>query len=115
MLDLEVFSQEHAFGVSGVVVHNSTASELTHISLVRCAKVLRELEIDAHPILTVYDSIVFECTPENMWEVAEIATNIMETLDEDYPWITVPMKVDIEAGPSWGRLREIDLETRKYI
>lgn len=92
----------------------STASELTHISLVRCAKILRELEIDAYPILTVYDSIVFECTPENMWEVADIASDIMETLDQDYPWITVPMKVDAEAGPSWGRLKELDVENRRF-
>lgn len=89
----------------------STAAEFTHVALIRCAKILRELEIDAYPVLTVYDSIVFECTSDNMWEVAEIVKPIMENLG--FPWMTVPMKVDVEAGLSWGRLKKLDLENRR--
>lgn len=88
----------------------STAADFTHVALVRCAKVLRELGIDAYPVLTVYDSIIFECTSENMWEVAEIVLPIMENLG--FPWMTVPMKVDLEAGLSWGKLKKLDLKNR---
>lgn len=89
----------------------STAADFTHIALVRCARVLRELGIDAYPVLTVYDSIIFECTSENMWEVAAIVKPIMENLG--LPWMSVPMKVDVEAGLSWGKLKKLDLENRR--
>ena len=35
---------------------------------------------------------------------------IMENLD--FPWMSVPMKVDVEAGLSWGRLKSLDLENK---
>jgi DNA polymerase-1 len=91
----------------------STAAEFTHIALIRCAKILRELGIDAYPVLTVYDSIVFSTTSENMWEVAEVCKHVMENLG--FPFMTVPLTVDAEAGFSWGRLKNIDVENRVVL
>lgn len=89
------------------------SGDITHTALVRCAPVFRALGLEVHPVVTVYDSIVFEVKPEDLWEVADIAKKIME--DMKFSWLTVPLKVDFEAGHSWGRLKTLDLETRTVV
>ncbi len=89
------------------------SGDITHTALIICARVLRALGIDAFPVITVYDSIVFDVRVEDLWEVAGIVKEIMEGLD--LPWLTVPLLVDLEAGYSWGRLKELDLETRTVV
>ena len=89
------------------------SGDLTHEAIVRTARILRGANIDAYPVLTVYDSIVFSVTPENLWEVAEIVKRVMEGLK--YDWLTVPLVVDLEAGLSWGRLKKLDLATRTVV
>lgn len=89
------------------------SGDLTHEAIIRTDRVFREADIDAFAVLTVYDSIIFSVTIQNLWRVAEIAKRVMEGLD--YPWLTVPMKVDLEAGYSWGRLKTLCLETRTVL
>lgn len=92
----------------------STAADFTHIAIVRTHKILQELGLDAPIVLTVYDSIIFEPKFEDMWEVADVAKRVMEGIE--YPWMRgVRLKVDLEAGLSWGRLRELDLENRVVL
>jgi DNA polymerase-1 len=89
----------------------SMASDLTLVSLVRCARALRKLALPARPVLTVHDSIIFEIKIEVFWEVARLVNHIMSSIHFD--WMLVPMTVDMEAGYSWGDLRSIDLENQK--
>lgn len=89
------------------------SGDITHEAIVRCARILRALNLDAYPVLTVYDSVVFSVTPENLWEVADVVKQVMENMDFD--WLDVPLVVDFEAGHSWGRLRELDLVTRTVV
>lgn len=93
----------------------STSGDITNFSYVRVAKYLREAGYKAEIVLSVYDSLIFDCPKEEMWDVAEITKAICENLGFDFLG-DVPMKVDIEAGPNgegWGSLRELNLETRE--
>ena len=90
----------------------STAGELTLIALIRCGKALRKMGLDAYPLLTVHDSIVFEVELSILWEVAAITKHIMENLN--FSWLTVPMVVDMEAGLNWGKLKKMNLETQEF-
>jgi DNA polymerase-1 len=91
----------------------STANEFTLIALIRCDMILKELSLPARPLLTVHDSILFEIKMDQFWEAAEVIKEVMEGID--YSFMIVPMTVDMEAGLTWGSLREIDLEKRKLM
>lgn len=53
-------------------------------------------------LLTVHDSIIFEIRNEVLGERLRDIRRIME----DNPWCTIPMKVDIKIGRSWGTAEE---------
>lgn len=88
----------------------SDAAELTIRSIIKLGKAFRALELNAHIVLTVYDSIVVEVQEDQMWEVATVMKKIMEGWD--YPFINVPIVADFEAGYSWGKMRKIDVVSR---
>mgnify|MGYP001186443913 CR=1 FL=1 len=89
----------------------SDAAELTLRSIIKIGKAFRALELDAHIVLTVYDSIVVECCEDQMWQVASVMKQIMEGWD--LPFINVPIVADFEAGYSWGKMKKIDVENRR--
>lgn len=86
----------------------SLASDLTLISLVRCARALRERNLPARVCLTVHDSIVFEVREDVFWEVTQLVSHIMSTIH--FEWMLVPMAVDLEVGRNWGDMRKVSLE-----
>jgi DNA polymerase-1 len=87
----------------------SLASDLTLLSLVRCAKALRARKLPARVCLTVHDSIIFEIKMEAFWEVAQLVHDIMSGIHFD--WMRVPMTVDMEVGLNWGQLKAVDMNT----
>jgi len=90
----------------------STASEFTLIALARLGRITRELGFAAVPVLTVYDSILWDCPQEEMWELADVCKQIMENLE--FPFMAgVPMVADFEVGMNWGRLKSMNLDTRE--
>ena len=61
-------------------------------------------------VLTVYDSLVFSVPPEEVGLFAANTKLIMETWD--LPWVTVPIRADVEFGRNWGnmvKLKDDDL------
>jgi DNA polymerase-1 len=84
----------------------STASDFTLFSLVRTAKALRHLKIDAHVILTVHDSIVYEVRLEQFWQAVDVIKHIAENLN--FSFMNVPLLFDFEAGFSWGSMKKVD-------
>lgn len=90
-----------------------SAAFFTNIALVRIAKAFRELGLPAVLLLTVHDSILAECEVGVMWDVAHTMQYIMEHLD--FPFMTVPLVADLEAGYSWGSMKKIDVANRKVL
>lgn len=89
----------------------SEAADFTHLSLIRIAHALKQLKLPARIVLTVYDSIVLSVRPDAFWQVARLTKGLMEGLS--FPWMTVPLVVDLEAGFDWGHLRKVDVENQK--
>lgn len=85
------------------------SGDITHTAIVRACRVLREAGYKTRPVLTVYDSIVFEVPNEELEEVAPIIKRVMENLNFD--WLLVPMKVDLEVGTHWGDLEDYEIAT----
>jgi len=93
------------------------ASEMTLMALILINYVLRKDGYQSKAILTVHDSIVFDCLLSELLAVAKIAKEIMENLpllsDEVFPgidwtWMTVPIVAEMETGFDWGHLVEFD-------
>lgn len=78
----------------------SIASDLTIDSL--CV-ILDELEVTAcTPLVTVHDSIVFDCLPDAVERSSLLIREIMESRAKELIGWTVPFEVDITTGPDWG-------------
>ncbi len=105
--DAEAFRQAYNFPIQ------SMASDLTLFSIIRTGQVLRSLGINVYPLLTVHDSIIFEVPVEHFWYVSEIVKSIMESMT--FPWLVVPIKADLQGGPNWGTLYNVDLEKKLLL
>lgn len=88
----------------------SEASDFTLRSISRCTDILEHEKLDAWPILTIHDSILFEIKIEQFWAAAEVIKFIMET--QNLSWFKIPLRVDMKAGYQWGRLRKVSLKNR---
>jgi uracil-DNA glycosylase family 4 len=88
----------------------SSASDLTLISIIRIGRELRRRGMKSRILLTVHDSIIFEVYIDEFWDVCELTKGLME--DVRLPWITVPIIADLQAGPRWGTLFSVDLKNR---
>jgi DNA polymerase-1 len=84
-----------------------TASDLTLISMIKAHRLLtEEYEGRANVLTTVHDSIILEIRDDVLHEVSRRVKAIMvETGSELFP--EIPWKVDVEAGPDWGHIKEI--------
>ena len=90
----------------------SSSADCLWFSLLRISRALKQLNLDAFPILTVYDSVVLEVKDELIWEVAQLAQDIMQDLG--FSWITIPLKADCEIGKNWGSLRKVDFSNKSF-
>lgn len=98
----------------------SGASDMTLMSLVLINRILRSEGFRSQIVLTVHDSIVFDCHVDEVIEVATIAKGIMENIRElsddvlpgiDWSFWKVPIVADCEVGYSWGQMVAFDPET----
>jgi len=90
----------------------STASDFTLFAIVRLGRIVRELGFDAHMVLTVYDSILWEVKPSDLFKLCGVCRDVMENLGFSFMG-EVPLTVDFEVGKSWGNLRELDIDGRR--
>lgn len=97
----EEFRQAYNFPIQ------SYASDCTEISLIRCGQSMRAANMKSYPLLTVHDSIIFEVDLDEFWTVAQMVKHIMESIS--FPWMRVPMTVDLQAGKNWGSLQDLDM------
>jgi hypothetical protein len=56
----------------------------------------------------VHDSLLFSTYPGEIFDVLTICKKGMVDMPpREIPWLTVPIRVDFEIGPSWGELIEV--------
>ena len=86
-----------------------TASDLTIISLMRINQALKDGgHDDTHIIITVHDSNILEVPNYKLKEIGRLAQGIMVDVGNEY-FPQIPWKVDVEVGPVWGRIKELEL------
>ena len=89
------------------------------MSMVLINRLLKREKFRSMLILTVHDSLVFDCHVDECLEVARIAKHVMENImhlsDEvlpglDWRWLNVPIVAECDAGTAWGSMVEMDPE-----
>ncbi len=82
----------------------STAADIMKIAMIRVDEELRRRKLKARMLLQVHDELIFEA-PEH--EVDELVRLVCEQMEGAYE-LRVPLKVDVEAGPNWEEMAEIE-------
>lgn len=76
-----------------------TASDCLSIATIKIGRYIRENNLKSRIVLTVHDELVFEVPESEILTLVPAVKNIME---HPSPVITIPLKVDISIGDSWG-------------
>lgn len=86
------------------------ATDMMLLQLYRINKFIQKANIPAKPLVTVYDSILFEVRED----IVPIFAKTMKRMIEDfspYPfdWLCVPIVADFEIGTRWGALDKYEI------
>jgi len=90
----------------------STSSDIVLKVLCDIDEPLRH-DLGGQVLLTVHDSIGFEIPKKYLSQAADLIDHYgVKKVGKLYPWLPVPFKWDIGAGPSYGELSSIDTEEK---
>lgn len=77
-----------------------SAADLIKLAMVRVEERLEKEKAPAQVLLQVHDELLVEADRKASWEVAQV---LREEMENAYP-LSVPVRVDIKTGDSWGDL-----------
>jgi len=92
-------------GINAVV--QSAASDIVLASLIRFHDWIRETGAPVDLLLTVHDSISFQCAPEIALGVGREVAEIVSRTASDMGF-KVPFETALKIGPSWGDARKVE-------
>jgi DNA polymerase-1 len=67
--------------------------------MIRVHAAIQRQKLNAAMLLTVHDELVFEVPPEEETAVAHLVEDLMENV---YPDLRVPLKVNLGWGENWA-------------
>lgn len=98
----------------------SAASDVLICSLIVLRDQMQLNDFKSMMINTVHDSVMFDVYPGELGDLAWLCTEVMENLPNvygpeyfpglDFSWFTVPLKVDLEVGSHYGKVKHYSLE-----
>jgi DNA polymerase-1 len=105
----ELSSNNHflkAAGERAAINHpiQGTSADMIKIAMVAIGKELEKND-QCQLILQVHDELMFECTPEEVESTARMIKQKMENALK----LSVPVKVDLKSGKSWGEMTPLDI------
>ncbi|MBN9492260.1 DNA polymerase I [bacterium] len=75
-----------------------TAADIIKLAMIRIRDEMRVRQMSSRMILQVHDELIFECPPEEVDAIRELAPRLMGAGIE----LKVPLKVDVKQGRTWG-------------
>lgn len=83
-----------------------TAADIMKIALVNTHRALRmQQKLQVRLLLQVHDELIVECHRDDVAAVAQLIKRTMR----DAARLSVPLEVEVKAGPSWGELVVIEV------
>jgi DNA polymerase I len=80
-----------------------TAADVIKLAMIDLHRKLQQLGSDSQLILQVHDELVLEVPAADLREMRDLVSATMESAMQ----MSVPLKVDVEAGPNWRDLEHI--------
>jgi DNA polymerase-1 len=82
----------------------STAADIMKIAMIRVDEALRKRKLATRMLLQVHDELIFEAPEGEVGELVQLVCEQMEGAHE----LRVPLKVDVESGPNWEEMHDIE-------
>jgi len=83
----------------------SVAADIMILIYIKVQEFLMRERMETRLILTVHDSLMGEGPEDELPTIARMIDECVNSLD--WPWLKVPMKMDLEKGTRWGRTEEL--------
>lgn len=93
-------------------VQGIAGADILPLAAVIIWNAVKKLKLTAVPILTVHDSVVFDCPPDEVDTLADICMKVFNNLDKHisqywgFKWI-VPLTGEVECGDNYGQTKRI--------
>ncbi len=84
-----------------------TAADIIKIAMIKVQNEMDKRQLKSEMILQVHDELIFDVTREELPEMISLVREQMENVAE----LSVPLLVDIKAGPSWYDVRKLKDDT----
>jgi len=81
-----------------------SAADLIKVAMLNIYRRLKRDKVPARMLLQIHDELVFEVAPGELNAVAQLVEEEMTSALE----LTVPLKVDLAAGPNWLDVEELN-------
>nr|MCU0493231.1 DNA polymerase [Chloroflexaceae bacterium] len=83
----------------------ATAADIMKMAMVKVAHALKEENFQSKLLLQVHDELILEA-PHG--EVGRVAATVREVMEGVFPDLKAPLRVDVETGPNWEEMSEIE-------
>lgn len=74
-----------------------SAADIIKIAMIKVSRAIEEKGMQANMLVQVHDELVFECPKEELEELRETVTKVMDSAVK----LAIPLKVESHAGPTW--------------
>jgi len=82
----------------------ATAADIMKIAMIRVDEELRRRGLKTRMLLQVHDELIFESPHDEVEQVVQLVCDQMQGAYE----MRVPLKVDVESGPNWEEMKEVE-------
>ena len=82
-----------------------TAADIMKLAMIRVHRRLEDSKLGARMLLQVHDELMFEAPRDRVQALTEIAYDEMPNALEGYAQLSVPLKVDVKTGLTWGDMK----------
>jgi DNA polymerase-1 len=83
----------------------ATAADIMKIAMIHVDNALQQSNLQTRMLLQVHDELIFEA-PEP--EVPAAVALVRERMEGAYALTNVPLRVEVEAGPNWEELHDVE-------
>ena len=80
-----------------------TSADIIKVAMIRIHAEMRRRSMRSRMLLQIHDELLFESPTEELEQLSEVARELMQ----DAVQLTVPLKVDLKAGPNWAEMKPL--------
>ena len=105
----------HATQIVNYPIQGFATGDLVPLACIRALRLFRKHKLKSKLILTVHDSIVVDCHPDELTQVKEVLLEAMSKMEAeieqrfDYK-LVLPLDVEMTVGKNWLEQKEIPLD-----